>query len=100
MLTMQVKNVEGLTLGGGSRVITSSHDGLTKAVQADTIDLTVPGCRNVSRTALAAPVLVNSSFAAPGVHTNVVNRSAPNLFLVQFTLCYPLFGVKFGPSRR
>jgi hypothetical protein len=25
---------------------------------------------------------VNGSFAAPGIHTNVVNRSAPDLFLV------------------
>ena len=39
-----------------------------------------------SWTEPAARVLVNSSFAAPGIHTNVVNKSAPDLFLVQFTL--------------
>ena len=34
------------------------------------------------------------------VNRAMVNKSAPELFLVRFTVGYPLFGVKFGPSRR
>jgi hypothetical protein len=33
-----------------------------------------------SSTALAAHLMVNCSFAAPGFNTSVVNRSAPELF--------------------
>jgi hypothetical protein len=33
-----------------------------------------------SSTALAAHLMVNRSFAAPGFNTSVVNRSAPELF--------------------
>ena len=44
--------------------------------------------------------IVTGARRATLVNCAMVNKSAPELFLVQFTRHYPLFGVKLGPSRR